>query len=87
MASRRLLEAAAAARLIEIAMSQTTEPKDAIVAIREILDRAGIQPPRTDAAAASDGTVLREEFLQIHKRVVRDRRAVGAANRDAEARF
>jgi len=45
-AQRRLLEAAdpAAARLIDIALN-TEDPKVALVAIRDVLDRAGITPP------------------------------------------
>jgi hypothetical protein len=58
----------AAARLIQIMKDKNTEPKDAIVAIRELLDRAGVaaQP----AAAPNNGLVLWDEFIQIHRRRV-----------------
>jgi hypothetical protein len=58
-----------AARLIEIARSKETDPRDAIVAAREILDRAGIvaEAPST---GTSNGTILWEEFCAIHRRVV-----------------
>jgi hypothetical protein len=67
----RLLMAAdpAAARLVEIVRSPRTETKDAIVAIRELLDRVGIRAevPATAANVHNDGTILWEEFLQIHR--------------------
>jgi hypothetical protein len=68
----RILMAAdpAAARLVEIARSPTTEPKDAIIAIRELLDRAGIGHKPMNGAGQSDSTVLWEEFLAIHRRRV-----------------
>jgi hypothetical protein len=60
-----------AARLIEIAKSKLTEPKDAIVAIREILNRAGVSAaPVVDVPGATQGQVLWEEFIQIHRRRV-----------------
>ena len=69
-AVQRLLAAsdAGAARLVEIVRSKKTETKDAIVAIRELFDRAGIRA-ETPASAnvRSDGTVLWEEFVQIHR--------------------
>jgi hypothetical protein len=52
---------------VEIATSRTTEPKDAIAAICEILDRAGIGG-EPSAAGSSSGQVLWEEFVQIHRR-------------------
>jgi hypothetical protein len=70
-ARQRILAAAdpVAARLIEIATSKTTEPRDAIVAAREILDRAGVVA-EVPSTGASNGTVLWEEFCAIHRRVV-----------------
>jgi hypothetical protein len=68
-AKRRLLQEAdpAAARLAEIALSPDTQPKDAIVAICEILDRAGINgEPNADVSSPSQ--VLWDEFIQIHRR-------------------
>jgi hypothetical protein len=70
-ARRRLLMAAdpAAARLVQIALNEATEPKDAIVAIRELLNRAGVtsQPPDDAATGSNDGTVLWEEFVALHR--------------------
>jgi hypothetical protein len=80
-ARRRILAAAdpVAARLIEIATSKTTVPRDAIVAARDLLDRAGLlaEAPST---GTSNGTVLWEEFCPIHRRVV----GGGAANAEEE---
>jgi hypothetical protein len=59
----------AAARLVQIATSKRTEPKDAIVAIRELLNRAGINArPLTDPLDTGNGQVLWDEFIQIHRR-------------------
>jgi hypothetical protein len=72
-ARHRLLKACdpVAARLIEIAKSKLTEPKDAIVAIREVLNRAGLSAqPVAEAQGANQGQVLWEEFIQIHRRRV-----------------
>jgi hypothetical protein len=72
-ARHRLLMACdpVAARLIEIAKSKKTETKDAIVACREILNRAGVgAQPVPDVPGASQGQVLWEEFIQIHRRRV-----------------
>jgi hypothetical protein len=69
-AMQRLLAAAdpAAARLVEIVRSPKTETKDAIVAIRELFDRAGIRAEVPTAAnVRHDGTILWEEFVQIHR--------------------
>jgi hypothetical protein len=67
----RLLMAAdaGAARLVEIVRSPKTETKDAIVAIRELFDRAGIhaEVPAAAANVRNDGTILWEEFVQIHR--------------------
>jgi hypothetical protein len=60
-----------AARLIAIATSKKTEPRDAIVAAREVLDRAGLVAERpVDATSAGNGTVLWDEFCAIYQRRV-----------------
>lgn len=60
-----------AARLIEIAKSKLTEPKDALAAIREVLNRAGLSvQAAADVPGASQGQVLWDEFIQIHRRRV-----------------
>ncbi len=73
-ARRRLLAAAdpVAARLIEIALSKRTEPRDAIVAAREILNRAGVSAPQPagNASTAANGQVLWDEFCAIYHRRV-----------------
>ncbi len=72
-ARQRLLMACdpVAARLIAIAKSKLTEPKDAIVACREILNRAGVTAaPVVDHGGEHLGQVLWEEFIQIHRRRV-----------------
>jgi hypothetical protein len=61
-----------AARLIEIAKSKKTDPKDAIVAIREILNRAGVAAAPAVDPGGDVGQVLWEEFIQIHRRRVPD---------------
>jgi hypothetical protein len=55
-----------------------TKDSDAIAAAKDVLDRAGIRAERDAGAGVSDGTVLWEQFIQIH------RRKVGAANGNAE---
>jgi hypothetical protein len=69
-ARRRLLLAAdpIAARLIQIALGKKTEPKDAIVAIREILNRAGVHAEQSPDDGSIPGQVLWDEFIQIHRR-------------------
>jgi hypothetical protein len=57
-----------AARLITIARSTRTKPSDAIVACREILNRAGISPQTEVAGPANNGQVLWEEFVAIYRR-------------------
>lgn len=71
-AARRILLAAdpAAARLIAIALSKKTEHKDAITAIKDLLNRAGIRPQAETAVDGDTGQVLWEEFIQIHRRRV-----------------
>lgn len=72
-ARQRLLMASdpVAARLIEIAKSKRTDPKDAIVACREVLNRAGVSAqPVPESAGTGQGQVLWEEFIQIHRRRV-----------------
>jgi len=72
-AMRRILMAAdpAAAKLIQIALGRKTHPKDAIMAIRELLNRAGIHSA-VDTGMGNDpdtgGQVLWDEFIQIHRR-------------------
>lgn len=65
----RILMAAdpAAARLVKIAVSTKTEPRDAIAAIRELLNRAGVHAQPANMAPDS-GQVLWDEFIQIHRR-------------------
>lgn len=59
-----------AARLIEIAKSRKTEAHDAIVACREILNRAGVSATPVSDAGAASGQVLWDEFVTIHRRRV-----------------
>ena len=70
-ARRRLLAAAdpVAARLISIALNKKTKHPDAMAAIREVLNRAGLTPVAAGPAAPDNGQVLWEEFIQIHRRV------------------
>jgi hypothetical protein len=44
------------------------DPDVAIVAIRELFDRAGIGPVEANATADNTGQVLWDEFVQIHRR-------------------
>jgi hypothetical protein len=69
-AQRRLLEAAdpVAARLVKIALAAKTEVKDALIAIREVLNRAGIIAETTTGASAGDGMMLWDEFVQVYRR-------------------
>lgn len=79
-ARHRILLAAdpAAARLISIALARgrdkKVEPKDSLVAIRELLNRAGLVAPGKalveDAGGDNSGQVLWDEFIQIHRRRV-----------------
>jgi len=72
-ARRRILAAAdpAAARLIQIALNRKTKHPDALAAIRELLNRAGVVAVTAGPAAGPDnGQVLWEEFIQIHRRHV-----------------
>lgn len=67
----RILQAAdpVAARLIQIAKSKLTEPRDAIAACREILNRAGLAPQlEVTGASANNGQVLWDEFVAIYRR-------------------
>lgn len=57
-----------AARLVAIAVSKKTKTADAIAAARDLLDRAGVRAERETHGAAGDGTVLWEEFIEIHRR-------------------
>lgn len=71
-ARRRILAAAdpVAARLISIALNKKTKHPDAMVAIREVLNRAGLVAVQAGPAAGPDnGQLLWEEFVQIHRRV------------------
>jgi hypothetical protein len=61
-----------AARLVEIALDKSIESRAAIVAIREILNRAGIVAKTEIAGSAPDGTVLWEEFIALRRRVIPD---------------
>lgn len=67
---RRILLAAdpAAARLIQIALGRKTKHSDAVSAIRELLNRAGVHAQPMDEAAAGNGQVLWDEFIQIYRR-------------------
>jgi hypothetical protein len=51
------LRTIAAERLVQIALSETTEVKDSLVAIREILNRAGVGAKQMDDGSAQ-GQVL-----------------------------
>ena len=70
-ARRRILAAAdpAAARLIQIALNRKTKHPDALAAIRELLNRAGVVAVAAGPALPDNGQVLWEEFIQIHRRV------------------
>jgi len=57
-----------AARLVAICLSKKTKTGDAIAAARDLLDRAGVRAERETHGAAGDGTVLWEEFIEIHRR-------------------
>ena len=60
-----------AARLVAIAKSKKTPEATAILAIREILNRAGVSAaPVVDLGGEHLGQVLWEEFIQIHRRRV-----------------
>jgi hypothetical protein len=71
-ARRRLLMAAdpATARLIEIALSKRTKDCDAIVAIREVLNRSGLTAEPASGAGTETGQVLWDEFCAIYRRRV-----------------
>lgn len=76
-AMRRILMAAdpAAARLVSIALAKGkdkgVEPQHSLVAIRELLNRAGVVAVRKiEETTADNGQVLWEEFIQIHRRRV-----------------
>lgn len=76
-AVRRILMAAdpAAARLVSIALGKgkdkRVEVQHSLVAIRELLNRAGVVAVRKiEDPAADNGQVLWEEFIQIHRRRV-----------------
>jgi hypothetical protein len=63
----------AAARLVSIALAKGkdkgVEPQHSLIAIRELLNRAGIVVNRADDTASVDnGQVLWDEFIQIHRR-------------------
>jgi hypothetical protein len=60
-----------AARLVEIALSKRTAEHDAIAAIREVLNRAGVSPEPTSHGAAN-GQVLWDEFVAIYRRRVEE---------------
>jgi hypothetical protein len=66
---KRILMAAdpAAARLISIALNKRTKHGDAISAIRDLLNRAGVHAKPEDIAT-DNGQVLWDEFIQIHRR-------------------
>ena len=69
----RILLAAdpAAAKLVAIALGRKTKHTDAIVAIRELLNRAGLHSAvDTGINDPGDGSVLWDEFIQIHRRRV-----------------
>jgi hypothetical protein len=72
----RILQAAdpAAARLIQIALAlgkdKHVEPQHSLVAIRELLNRAGLVAARTEETGPDNGQVLWDEFIQIHRRRV-----------------
>lgn len=69
-ARRRILAYAdpVAARLIAIGLSKKTEPKDAIAALRDLLNRAGIVAGSAVDEGHDGGQVLWDEFIQIHRR-------------------
>jgi hypothetical protein len=48
----------AAERLVQIALSETTEVKDSLVAIREILNRAGVGAEQMDDGSAQGAGAL-----------------------------
>jgi hypothetical protein len=74
----RILLAAdpAAARLISIALAKgkdrNVEPQQSLIAIRELLNRAGIVSQRTEEQTGDNTQVLWDEFIQIHRRRVPD---------------
>jgi hypothetical protein len=77
-ARMRHLQAAdsVAARLVEIASSKKTEPRDAIAAIREVLNRAGLTSAPESAPSDGNGQVLWDEFVAMYRR-----RSAGGAGR------
>ena len=88
MAKRRLEEAAdaVAARLVQIALSHKSKHTDAIAAARDVLDRAGVR--RLDGHTlqpAQDGTILWEEFVQIHRRKVTEANGMTRTANDSAA--
>lgn len=75
-ARMRILQAAdpAAARLVSIALARgrdkNVEPQQSLVAIRELLNRAGITAAPQVNTGGDSGQVLWEEFIQIHRKKV-----------------
>jgi len=59
-----------AGRLVAICLSKKTKTSDAIAAARDLLDRAGVRAERDRTTGPDDGTVLWEEFIEIHRRRV-----------------
>jgi hypothetical protein len=55
----------AAARLVRVALSPKTEPRDPIVAIRKLLNPAGIDAQHSGVDRFFGDQVLWEEFVQI----------------------
>jgi hypothetical protein len=71
-ARRRILAAAdpVAARLIQIALDPHTETQHALVAIRDLLNRAGIIAEPAAQEDSGTGQLLWDEFTQIHRKRV-----------------
>jgi hypothetical protein len=58
---------AVAERLVKVALSKRTKDSDVIAAAKDLLDRAGVRAEKPANDRANDGTVLWEEFVQIHR--------------------
>jgi hypothetical protein len=51
-------------------LAKRTKDSDIIAAANDLLDRAGVRAEQPAEASTNDGTVLGEEFVQIHRRRV-----------------
>jgi hypothetical protein len=57
----------------KLCLNKQTKDADVIVAAKDLLDRAGVKAEKPADASAHAGTVLWEEFVQIHRRRVLER--------------